>query len=280
MHQVHLDEAAGLENRLKCLAKFPHFLAPPPRGRKPVDIDATHIIDGLRDMTAYVDCYMFNRDDPEDFFVGGGATRLFVSVVDLHVLSFSGKVPRTPHDGTDAHNFMSSWTGICSAMGLYLHSVLGIWNAGQRMPTRMLCRITQILKRHLTRDRQRLGAKGGLDRGFWFWKAFIGAMALARRRFVAPYGSFASPSSSPSPTTSPASVSTGTTASFEWNSPVNDIEGLEEWYIHAIKKWSNSANVRTWEQAKTLLGNVVWPANLSSEPLAISLWNRAMEVRV
>lgn len=273
MHMAHIAEPMGLENRLISLAKFPHFFAPPPRGRKPVDIDALSVVESLRDITTYVDHKIFGWDNPEDFFAAGGPTRLFVTIVDLHVLSFSGKAEKIPQDETRSPNFMSSWSGVCTAMGLYLHSVLGIWNAGRPMSSRLLCRLIQILKRHLARDRQRLGGKGGLDRGFWLWKTFTGAMALASTKYAVTYGS----SSSSSSVTSPSSASTAGSA--ETSRGINDVEALEEWFLLSIKKWSKMTDIKTWEEARVVLSKVVWPINLSSESLAISLWQRAMEVR-
>jgi len=276
MHKSHLNE---VENRLKSLAKFPHFLAPPPRGRKPEPIDAVSIIQNLREMTSYVDSRRSGWDDPEEFFAGGSGGKLFIAIVDLHVLSFSGKAERTPtKDSPTTPNFMSSWTGICTAMGLYLHSVLGTWNAGRPMSGRMLCRIIQVLKRHLIRDRQRLGGKGGLDRDFWFWRTFVGAMALARQRYaVKP----ASPiHSSLILSSGSRSATIASTSSFEINGGINHLEVLEEWFLHSIKKWSRTASIKTWGEARAVLAKVVWPENLSSEPLAMSLWHRAMQVSV
>lgn len=267
MNQTDITRANGLENRLDSLAKFPHFFAPPPQGRRPSDIDALPIILDLQDITDYVDRRMLVRKDTEDYFTAGSASRLFAAVIDLHVVSFSGKVEKTPQDGTSPLAFMSSWSGICSAMGLYLHSILGVWNGGRPMSSRMLVRIIQILKRHLTRDQQRLGKDGGLDRGFWFWKTFVGAMALATQRY-----SMASGSSAPGlPVSSPDSRSSC--------KAMDDVKMLEEWFILSIKKWSRMADVKTWEDARAVLARVVWPASISSEPLAISLWRRAIEGR-
>ncbi len=257
----------GLENRLKALAKFSYCLAPPPRGRKPADIDALSIIECLKDITKYVDQRMFGWDDPEDLFADGSPMRLIVTVVDLHVLSFSGKV----ETDTNSPSFKSSWSGVCSAMGLYLHSVLGIWNAGRPMSSRLLCRLARILKRHLTSDRQRLGGREGLDRRFWFWKAFTGAMALARARSTVNHGS----PSSPSPLSPLSSVSTA--SSSEASREINEVALLEEWFVLSIKTWSNATNTRAWEEARAALTKVVWPVNISTDPLAMSLWHRAIE---
>ncbi|OIW25432.1 hypothetical protein CONLIGDRAFT_93305 [Coniochaeta ligniaria NRRL 30616] len=271
MHKAHSAEPMGLENRLVALAKLPHFFAPPPRGRKPADIDTLALVECLRDITNYVDRRMFGWDDREDFFARGGPTRLFVAVVDLHVLSFSGKVEKVQRDDKDSSNFISSWSGASSAMGLYLHSVLGIWNAGRPMSSRLLCRLVQILKRHLTSDRQRLGAKGGLDRGFWFWKVFTGTVALAKARQAVSCGS------SPSPSPPPSLSSTSTASASEASKGIGEVEALEEWFVLSIKKWSKATNTKAWEEARTVLAKVVWPVNSSIEPLAISLWHRAME---
>ncbi|KAB5518855.1 hypothetical protein GE09DRAFT_1208189 [Coniochaeta sp. 2T2.1] len=288
MRAAHQTEPGGIDNQLKSLTKFPHFFAPPPRGRKPVDIDAASVVEILRDITRYIDgaASHFGRwDDPEDFFVQGAPTRLFMHVIDLHVLSFSGKVEKkttTPYDENGSPpNFTSSWSGISITLGLYLHTVLGVWNAGRPMSSRLLCRLVQILKRHLVRDRQRLGGKGGLDKGFWFWKAFTAAVSLASARgYAAGYASSSRSSPSSSSWSSAASASSPdsarTASAEEVCRGIEDVEVLEEWFALAIKKWSKTANVKTWPEARAVLSSVVWPDNCSSEPLAMSVWGRVM----
>lgn len=278
MHVVAQTETRGLEHALKSLAKFPHFLAPPPRGRKPVDVDAFPIVDCLRDITSDVDkrSVGWEATDSEDFFADGGPTRLFVAFVDLHVHSFSDKVEKPVQDDSDAQNFMSSWSGIGSVTGLYLHSILALWNLGRPMPHPLLCRIGTILKRHLTRDRKRLGGEGGLDRGFWFWKAFTGAMALATAQYAVRSGLSPSSSLSSILSSTPSPSSTGTASSAQVHGGIDDVEVLEEWFVQAIRQWSKAANVRTWEEARAVLSKVVWPVNFPSEPLAIAMWSKVI----
>lgn len=280
MHLAHQREPLGLENRLQALAKFPYFLTPPPRGRKPVDVDAYSMVECLRDITMDNDKRLFGLDDPEEFFTYGGPTRLFVAMVDAHVLSFAAKSEKSASERSNRASrgspsppsLVSPFSGFTSAMGLYLHSVLGIWNGGRPMSTRLLCRIIYILKRHLARDKHRLGGKGGLDRGFWFWRAFVGAMALATQR-----GTVSRCSPTPSCVSSPSPISAASGS--EVSTPIDELEALEEWFIQAIRRWSNASNVKDWREARKVLSQIVWPANFSSEPLAVALWSRVVESR-
>jgi hypothetical protein len=82
-----------------------------------------------------------------------------------------------------SQNLKSSWSGICIAVGLYLTSILGVWN---RCPpeNRLLRYNLRVLGQDLVGNFADIMGQDVAAQKSWFWKAFLGALSLAHARSV------------------------------------------------------------------------------------------------
>lgn len=212
---------------------FPFFfgaLPPKTRFRK---VDVTAVVECLRTLTTTTEKLgELPYSDPCWVWTEGSASRLDLAVVDAHICSLfdTGKPP------SSTSGLTSSWTGTTAATGLYLHSVLGLWNAGEPMERRLFRRVVAMLLRDLQNcpDQERTG-------DFWFWKVFAGACSLARHEVHA------------------------------GDAVVGD---LRRGFDGFVRSWSVAAGCVDWEAVRGRLARVCWPGGEVSE--AKCVWERAM----
>ncbi|CEL04211.1 hypothetical protein ASPCAL05342 [Aspergillus calidoustus] len=249
MKTWHGLEHGGLDTRLKAMRLFPYFFAPPPTDRRPRMIDASPVLDCLRTITTTVD---WARMDPSPaqlhhVWNDGGPTKLLLDLVNSHVASYARDgthtASRSSPAGTTAADppsesrtpVYSSWSGLSAAGELYIHSVLGIMNAGSPLECRLLHRVALILQRDVQQTRADLGGDGVVQ-SLWFWKVFLGGLALHRH----------------------VSVDVETVV----RGCAGELEGLYRWFRGCAKGWSAVTGLSHWGDVQCVLARVTWPGVL------------------
>ena len=169
----------------------------------------------------------------------GTATRLFLIFVDSHRHSFfAGR--QVPHcsDGSLA----SAWIGIATASGLYLNSVLDVWNIGQPIEPRMLRHFLELLERDVDLTRGVLDAKGSPASELWLWKSFVAVLTVRRAERSGP----------------------------EFR---NAMHGLRDIWTAKLKIWCQSSGVEEIDKVRETLGRIVWPDEAFDEELEEATWS-------
>ncbi|ESU10452.1 hypothetical protein FGSG_02854 [Fusarium graminearum PH-1] len=239
MHEWHKHEVQGLDIRLKSLKMIPFFFSELPPNTKFVDIDGTATAECLATLTATAQLRTqgMDFDDQQMIWQEGAATRLMLAFVGSHIESIStgGRKGSVPNGSRMA----SSWSGMAAATGLYLHTILRFWNAGEPIEPRLHRRVLLVLQQDLERSRRTSRPLNDL----WFWKAFVGAMTVERQ--VA--------------------------------SPARGVLNEMKWiYESFVREWGIMIGTTTWEQARAALSRIVWPEVFHSEGMAQELWYRCV----
>ncbi|KAJ5669125.1 hypothetical protein N7462_010195 [Penicillium macrosclerotiorum] len=262
MKMWHVREYGGLNTRLKAMRLFPYFFSPPPLNRRPKPIDALPIFECLKSITKTIDQFRINptAEGLDQVWNEGGPTKLLLVVVDAHVSSLTRNdeiLGFSSEENLPQSHLQTSWSGILATAALYMHSVLNIANAGEAIECRLLYRILLIMKQDIDQTRDDLsGDRGGLYQTLWFWKVFIGALALGRSQgtHIAIDMKTAKPS---------------VKCSCETN-----LEELHDWFRNNVRAWSVVTGKKTWKDAEPVLATLAWPAVLSQSErdYAASSW--------
>lgn len=267
MHTWHEQEMQGLQLRLKAMRLFPYFFSPPPSGRKARDIDVSELIKSVRgvsymveqrhvdpevDVYGFKSVHVWNRGDP---------AQLFFNWVETHKESLSGESDSYPTGADTSQRLMSSWCGITSATALFLNSVAGLANGGEPIESRLHRRVLLILKRDIDTTKAVMCMREGLDRDFWLWKAFIGAMSLSMRR-RSEGGERHSSHDKPF-----------------WEGEESVLDVIETQYHDYVRAWSTITNISRWKDVKAVLCRVAWPMASPNEPVAKDMLERITQSR-
>ncbi|KAM0497432.1 hypothetical protein ACHAP8_006924 [Fusarium lateritium] len=240
MHEWHKHEVQGLDIRLKSLKMVPFFFSELPSSTKFVDIDGTATVECLETLTstAQLRTQGMDFDDQQMIWQEGAATRLMLAFVESHIESISTDGSKDPD--VEAHSRMaSSWSGIATATGLYLNTILRFWNAGEPIEQRLHRRVLLVLQQDLERSRRSARSLSDL----WFWKAFIGAMSVEKHAVSSTSG------------------------------VLNGMKGIYEGFV---REWSIVVDTILWERARVALSSIVWPEVFHSEEMAQELWYRCV----
>lgn len=249
MKMWHKIEYGGLETRLKAIRLFPYFFSPPPiHGKRPKSVKAMPIIDCLKRMTEAADLVCTNPT-PQNInrvWNDGVPTKLLLILVTSHISSFSNNDDdqvSTTGGKPSQPLLQSSWSGISAVVELYMHSVLNIVNAGEPLESRLLYRILLILKRDIEQTRADLGGThGSLRQSLWFWKAFLGALALSNHM----------------------AIDTRASTPDKWSCEA-DLDDLYEWFRDCVRAWSAVTGTTDWNLVRSRLAMFAWPAALSHD---------------
>ena len=247
MHERrHKEEFHRLNTKLKGMRLIPFFFSPLPPTATFHDIDALKMLDCVVSLTGAVSLRhggSSSTDAPNRQLVWfeGATMRLMLAFVSTHIESLSergdaGSAPQNPPP------LLSSWSGLTTAVGLYLNAVLGLWNAGEPINPRLHRRVLTILLRDLE-GTIHLANSDSLDADLWLWKAFVGSFSLV----VAP----------------PATEG-------------GMLHALEATFEGLVCEWSRASGVKDWDEAQASLARIVWPHWFRREELAKALWLRSI----
>ncbi|CAG7563423.1 unnamed protein product [Fusarium equiseti] len=235
MHEWHKHEMEGLDIRLKALKMLPFFFSDLPPCSTFIDIDGAEIVECLATLTATsrTRAQALDFEDQQMMWQEGAATRLLLLVVGSHIESISSD-KKTTTSARSRSSLASSWSGLNAAVGLYLHTILRFWNAGDPIEPHLHRRVLFILYQDLELDRRRPRILSDL----WLWKAFVGAMSLER-----------------------AAASAG-----------GALDEMQVVFEGFVREWSVVTRVTDWEIARLSLSAVVWPEVFQYEDMARELW--------
>ncbi|CAJ0544553.1 Ff.00g036740.m01.CDS01 [Fusarium sp. VM40] len=241
MHSWHKTEMQGLDIRLKSLKMLPFFFSELPPSTEFIDVDGEGIVDCLVTLTA---TSRLRSESPDPFdqnvlWQEGAATRLLLAFVNTHIESISGGRKTS----SKRARLASSWSGLATATGLYLHAILQFWNAGEPMKPPLHRRILHILQQDLEGTRHHLGSRSRLVSKLWFWKAFVGAMSVERH------------------------------VAFDTEGVLVELGGT---FREFVRGWSIVVGVTQWGDAREALRKIAWPGSFESEYMARDLWYRCV----
>ncbi|KAF4966329.1 hypothetical protein FSARC_5957 [Fusarium sarcochroum] len=243
----HSHEAGGAGLCFDAMSLFPSFFSSSALHDRLYPVDASSIIACVRNITQMFDMrnsvQRTGGDDKTTYQLWdqGGPSRLFSAVVNAHVESCSPG-PERP-DGSRP-DLQTSWIGISVVVGMYLTSILGVWNQGQPEQDRLLRYITYSSQQDLERSFPELRSRSKKAGEFWFWKLFVTALHLAHAGMKG------------------------------CNTPVHDLRPI---LTGQIRVWADLTETRLWRDAKDKLAHIIWPTNFEREDLAESVWNEALQ---
>ncbi|CAI6092641.1 unnamed protein product [Clonostachys chloroleuca] len=245
LHRWHVQEATGLAFRLKTIRLFPYFFSSAIVTKYPRHVDVSDIVSCLAQITKQHDARFLGSETAYDarsryeLWDSGGPSRLLSAVVSAHLDSISNEPPLASQANPA---FVSSWSGFCVAIGMYLTSVLGIWNQGSPAESSLLHHILLILKQDLETSWLNFKARSKESQALWIWKWFAGALTIAH---VQP----------------------------------NDCDKrFRELSVEFLSLVAHCRSVirqdsEHWVEVKAFLHQVVWPNELPKEMELIKFWN-------
>ncbi|KAL4895577.1 hypothetical protein BDV59DRAFT_174171 [Aspergillus ambiguus] len=271
----HGMEYAGLDTRLKAMRLFPYFFSPPPTNvprSKTMVVDALPIIECLASITDTLDQVQANRTSEHMHRVwnDGGPTRLLLALVTSHVSCFlTSDEPKNNaggHPVNSGHRHQTSWSGIAAVAELYMHSVLGIMNAGAPIECRLLYRILIILQRDVEDTRHAILTyeHGSLSESLWVWKVFTGVMAIARSPHT--YELITRPTAIPDPRARCSCPCQGR------------LKRVYQGFRNCARSWSVVSGTTRWEDVEHILTEIAWPCVLprGGRGFAADAWARVL----
>ncbi|CAM1501264.1 Fc.00g104260.m01.CDS01 [Cosmosporella sp. VM-42] len=251
MKKWHKEERGGLKNRLTAMRMFPYFFNPLPHTTEFRDIDVTPIIACLKILSDMVEIRRLNPYLPygecsrDLIWLEGGATRLLLVVVHAHVESISPHTPEPSQEYGARDKLRSSWSGMSASNALYLHSILGLWNAGEPIEDRLHSHVLSILQRDLEQNHFKVSSRQTKASDLWFWKAFVGAFSITKRQ----------------------KVDTGV------------VRGRQPTFNNFICDWSKAMAITRWADARARLKRVLWPASFWEDDTVQQMWDAASKDR-
>ncbi|KAH8898050.1 hypothetical protein GQ53DRAFT_837066 [Thozetella sp. PMI_491] len=282
---------SGLAENLTALRVIPFYFTTSPALRVAREIDVEPAIDALRSITrammhrssrpqtSHHAVYpalasgrsICDSSDSTACSACKGLSALFIAYTEGHIASLSrdtknnaaadahiAHVPAAPRSRKLA--LPSSWVGFATAADFYLNSGLMLWNEGTPEEPRMFRRLLEMLKRDIRQSEEAAlrSGRGTRQNMLWFWKVFMGALAL--QPFVESRHLLQTP---------PPGDALG----------AEDLDAADaEWFDSRIRKWSAMAKVEEWSVARNALIGIVYP-DTQHEPQAPSrIWRRALKV--
>ncbi|KAK1672928.1 hypothetical protein BDP55DRAFT_695724 [Colletotrichum godetiae] len=242
IHQSNLHETSDLDLRLRALRMVPFFFGSVPQGRKPKNIDMYPTITALRNITRLADLKHAKSSadvvltTPWQVWDSGGPSELLFAIISAHTSSFADKI-QLPSHGKQA--FISSWSGFCAGVGMYLIAVLGAWNQGLPMERQLHYHILRALTQDLRNDLVNLQSMNRETRNTWLWKAFVGSLSVVHAQ-----------------------------------SCICDkrLDSILEELTTFIRNWAKITGVIAWSEVREILSRVVWPLSFDRDLVFESLW--------
>ncbi|KAF5598342.1 hypothetical protein FPCIR_3165 [Fusarium pseudocircinatum] len=246
----HSFEANGAGLCLEAMSLLPSFFASSAVCPKLNPVNPSRVISCLKGITRIFEmrssCKRGISHDTSlyELWDHGDPSRLFSAVVEAHIESCSPVSAVT--NGPRAF-LQSSWTGIIVTSGMYLNSVLGVWNSGQPEQDQLLHYILRSSFQDLKTCFAGSDMHSPLSRDLIFWKLFVSAFHLTRARLG------------------------GCNAL---------IDSLNLEFKSMIRVITKEMNMLSWQDARTRLAQIVWPKDFDREDVAKALWHETMADQV
>ncbi|KAH6876827.1 hypothetical protein B0T10DRAFT_497333 [Thelonectria olida] len=242
-YSQHSLDVEYLKLQLKAIAMLPFFFAALPPTAKFHDLDGSPLIECIRSLTKSTESVHFSQktSEPRWTWMEGSASRLNFAIVNCHAVSLFGVTENVVSECSSAEKGLgTSWCSIAITSGLYLHSVLGLWNAGKPIECRLFRLLMVILVRDLSRNRAESNDRSTSD--LWFWEHFIGGYSLAWHQSHA-YD--------------------------------ETLQAFESYFDSSMRTWSQASNVTRWEEAQQRLLNITWSLS-RPQILARKVWGNVL----
>ncbi|KAF5658618.1 hypothetical protein FCIRC_12826 [Fusarium circinatum] len=246
----HSYEANGAGLCLEAMSLLPSLFASSPACPKLNPVNPSRVISCLKGITRIFEMRSSCKRDisheasPYELWDHGDPSRLFSAVVEAHIESCS-PVPAVTN-GPRAY-LQSSWTWIIVTSGMYLNSVLGVWNSGEPEQDQLLHYILRSSFQDLKTCLAGSDVHSHLSRDLIFWKLFVSAFHLACARLEG-YNAW--------------------------------IDSLNLKFKRMIRFIAREMNMLSWQDARTRLAHIVWPADFDRKDLAKALWDETMANQV
>ncbi|CAH0051140.1 unnamed protein product [Clonostachys solani] len=244
IYNAHTDEEERL-SRLKGVSLFPFFFIPLEAVKKPFrHVDVSTMLESLRDVTKAYDM-RFERpsrngvvDSQYHLWHSGAPSKMFVASIDAHAKSLSHNPDLSAQEND---SLLSSWSGFNVAEGMYLTSVLGIWNSGSPPETPLHSRGLLILERDLQAELVELVTGREQRQELWLWKLFVGILSIAHA---------------------------------DVQSRKSFFQELSAHFSRLVRKWIDLRGMGSmqWENAREVLSSITWPVHFQKEEIARRLW--------
>ncbi|CAG9942499.1 unnamed protein product [Clonostachys rosea f. rosea IK726] len=248
IYNAHTDEEERL-SRLKGVSLFPFFFLPLEAIKKPFrHIDVSTMLESLRDVTKAYDM-RFKRpsrdgivDSLYHLWYSGAPSKMFVASIDAHAKSISHNLDPSTQGNV---SLLSSWSGFNVAEGMYLTSVLGIWNSGSPPETPLHTRGLLILEKDLQAELVDFDTRREQEQALWLWKLFVGILSIAHA---------------------------------DVQSRKSIFQELSARFSQIIRRWIDLREMGSmqWENARELLSSITWPVHFQKEEIARRLWSSAI----
>ncbi|ESU08293.1 hypothetical protein FGSG_11524 [Fusarium graminearum PH-1] len=235
IHKWHHQEETGPEFRLRTVSMMPFFFAPTTWDIMPADIDARAIIDALK-QTTYLHGLRYRNALADTVtnatwkvWKSGSALKLFSALINGHMEIFPDVAQSSSDESQDDEGrpVLSSWSGLCVGVGMYLATVLGMSNRGLPPVTQLHHHTLNILKRDMERGLRYLDKMSEEEQDLWFWKAFTGSLSLMHAQSL---------------------------------SYSKQLDKLLLEFTSYLRIWVARLGVTQWEEARTVLMRTAWPA--------------------
>jgi hypothetical protein len=232
---------------------MPFFFAPATWDRMPADIDARAIISALQQTTSLHGLRYRNvladtvTNATWKVWKSGSAVKLFSAFIDGHMEIFSDIQQPSLDEIQDDEDrpILSSWSGLCVGVGIYLATVLGMSNRGLPPVTQLHYHTLNILKRDMEKGLRSLDKMSEEEQDLWFWKAFTGSLSLMHAQSL---------------------------------SYSKQLDELFSEFTSYLRIWVMRSGITRWADARTVLMRTAWPVSSSQDSLMLLLWQNYTEM--
>jgi hypothetical protein len=239
IHRWKTQNVGHLEMRLNAMKLLPFFFAILPSSTQFHNIDASPLIEHLKHVTMSTQTASEDRYkcDPSWEWIEGSESRLLCATISSH---FSSLFEDDMFASSGSVKYNISWSGMCAASSLYMHSVLELWDGGEAMDSGLLRRFLCIMKKDLENDLGNLGSDDASD--FWCWRAFLGMYSITKHQ----------------------------AQSYE-----PKLDDLADVYCGFVATWKNVTGLTLWKDVQQRLVSIAWPDRQGHE-LEPSVWGRGI----
>jgi hypothetical protein len=232
---------------LESMRLLADFCRPGFQSMRPRPVDAAILLESIRSITAMLDQQTLEPAARRANIWQPGMVYMN-RMIETHIRSYVGAGDEDGRKPAPLGPYACDWLGIISASHLYFQSVARIHGCEQPAIGRIILRTLAGLDRNLQMTEADVWAADGdadeRTRGFWFWKAFLGAFTVGYN------------------------VRQGLFAAAE----KRRVEALRASFFRAMKRWMTETEAMGWDDARAALRMVAWPAAYLTPGVSEAVW--------
>ncbi|KIL88371.1 hypothetical protein FAVG1_08450 [Fusarium avenaceum] len=243
----HIERNCDPSLKLLSLRTMLLFSKPVPPQATLSWIDGSDTIERLKSITESLDMmYAKPHIDHDEIQFAMACTNCVASQIHLdqlasHVASFcytkdeSIRKETEVLEGPQGQELHTTWCGLYIASSIYIHRVLGL---GEPEETMAPDYIIHVFEKALMKQSRAMGNGRTVSDQLLFWQMMLGAISVT----VDSQGSG---------------------------------QQAAKYFSRAICQWSQTAQIRTWSDAKAILARIAWPAVSAIEDIVWQIWERS-----